>query len=192
VFWQGMAVDRSARAALKNQKPFVLWFTGLSASGKSTIANGLEKLLHLNGRHTYLLDGDNVRNGLNRDLGFSINDRNENIRRIAEVANLMAEAGLIVLVSVISPLRSQREAARDVVQSAEFIEIFVDTPLEECIRRDPKGLYKLALAGKIRDFTGLESPYERPNSPQIRLLTTETTPDALAERLLKSLEERWK
>lgn len=188
--WQALEVSKQSRSALMNQRPAVLWFTGLSGSGKSTIANSLEKLLHANGRHTILLDGDNVRHGLNRDLGFTDADRVENIRRIAEVAKLMTEAGLIVIVSFISPFRSERQFARELLGKDEFIEVFVDTPLEECIRRDPKGLYKRALAGGIRNFTGIESSYEPPENPELHLRTMETEPAALAALIQNYLEHR--
>ena len=171
VHWQALDINKKARAALNHQTPRVLWFTGFSGSGKSTIANTVEKMLHARGKHTFLLDGDNVRHGLNRDLGFTEEDRVENIRRVAEVAKLMTEAGLIVLVSFISPFRSERRMARELFGPGEFIEIFVDTPIEECARRDPKGLYKKALAGEISNFTGISSPYERPETPEIHLHT---------------------
>jgi bifunctional enzyme CysN/CysC len=186
VHWQALDVDREAHAALKNQRPRVLWFTGMSGSGKSTIANLLEKKLHSEGRHTYILDGDNVRHGLNRDLGFTDADRVENIRRVAEVAKLMADAGLIVIVSFISPFRSERQAARETMRPGEFVEIFVDTPLEECIRRDPKGLYERALKGEIPNFTGISSPYEAPESPEIRLETLGRSAEEMVEEI-----ERW-
>ena len=172
VHWQALEVNKKAHAELKAQKPAVLWFTGLSASGKSTIANALEKLLHAKGKHTYLLDGDNIRHGLNRDLGFTAEDRVENIRRIAEVAKLMADAGLIVLVSFISPFRSERRLAREMMDAGEFIEIFVDTLLDVCEERDPKGLYRKARSGAITNFTGVSSPYEEPENPEIHLHTT--------------------
>ncbi|WP_410011003.1 sulfate adenylyltransferase subunit CysN [Rhizobium sp. NRK18] len=190
VHWQAMEIDRQARAALKHQKPSVLWFTGLSGSGKSTVANTLEKMLHAAGRHTYLLDGDNVRHGLNRDLGFTDEDRVENIRRVAEVAKLMADAGLIVLVSFISPFRSERRLARELMEPGEFIEIFVDTPIEECARRDPKGLYRKAAEGKIKNFTGISSPYERPEHPEIHLHTVGHDPVALAAEIEAYMAER--
>ncbi len=163
-----------------------MWFTGLSGSGKSTIANLLDKKLFAAGRHTYILDGDNVRHGLNRDLGFTEEDRVENIRRVAEVARLMADAGLIVLVSFISPFRAERRMARELMGEGEFVEVFVDTPFEECARRDPKGLYARALAGEIKNFTGVDSPYEAPESAEIHLKTTGKTPDEMVESI-----ERW-
>jgi bifunctional enzyme CysN/CysC len=175
---------------LNGQTPTVLWFTGLSGAGKSTIANLVEKRLHAQGRHTMVLDGDNVRHGLNRDLGFSEADRVENIRRVAEVAKLFVEAGLIVLVSFISPYRAERMLARDCVEGGEFLEIFVDTPVDECRRRDPKGLYQKADAGQIRNFTGVDAPYEEPLDPEIRLKTLEATPEALAEQVVEALRQR--
>jgi bifunctional enzyme CysN/CysC len=167
-----------------------LWFTGLSGSGKSTIANLVEKRLYANGRHTTTLDGDNVRHGLNRDLGFTDADRVENIRRVAETAKLMADAGLLVLVSFISPFRSEREMARGLMPEGEFLEIFVDTPLEICRARDPKGLYARAFAGEIRNFTGVDSPYEPPAQPDLHLRTAAFTPEALAEAVIAFLESR--
>ncbi|CAK7261964.1 MULTISPECIES: sulfate adenylyltransferase subunit CysN [unclassified Shinella] len=190
VHWQAMEVDRRARAALKHQKAAVVWFTGLSGSGKSTVANRLERLLHAEGRHTYMLDGDNVRHGLNKDLGFTAEDRVENIRRVAEVAKLMSDAGLIVLVSFISPFRSERQLARDLMVEGEFIEVFVDTPIEECARRDPKGLYKKAMRGELANFTGISSPYEAPENPEVHLQTVGADPDALAMRIHAVLERR--
>lgn len=189
VHWQATDVNKSARSAMKNQKPAVLWFTGLSGSGKSTIANALDKVLHARGKHTYLLDGDNVRHGLNRDLGFTDEDRVENIRRVAEVAKLMADAGLIVLVSFISPFRDERRMARELMEKGEFIEIFVDTPLEECARRDPKGLYEKALAGKISNFTGISSPYEVPENPELHLHTVGHEPISLALKIEEYLDQ---
>ncbi|WP_420963559.1 sulfate adenylyltransferase subunit CysN [Brucella sp. IR073] len=190
VHWQALDVDKKARAAQKHQRPAVLWFTGLSGSGKSTIANQLERHLHSLGKHTYILDGDNVRHGLNRDLGFTAEDRVENIRRVGEVAKLMADAGLIVLVSFISPFRAERQLARELMDEGEFIEIFVDTPIEECIKRDPKGLYARALAGEIRNFTGVDSPYERPDNPEIHLTTSGTTTEELVVKIEKYLAEQ--
>lgn len=190
IHWQALEVSKRSRSELMHQKPAVLWFTGLSGSGKSTIANNLEKLLHASGRHTILLDGDNVRHGLNRDLGFTDADRVENIRRVAEVARLMTEAGLIVIVSFISPFRSERQLARDLMEAGEFIEVFVDTPLEECVRRDPKGLYKRALSGDIRNFTGIDSPYEPPENPEIHLRTVGADPELLAVQLQTFLEQQ--
>ena len=183
-------IDRAARAAAKHQAPHVLWFTGLSGSGKSTIANLLEKKLHASGRHTYLLDGDNVRHGLNRDLGFTEADRVENIRRVSEVARLMTDAGLIVLVSFISPFRAERRMAREMMAEGEFVEIFVDTPFEECARRDPKGLYAKALKGEIKNFTGVDSPYEEPENAEIHLHTTGRAPEELVEEIAAWLDGR--
>jgi bifunctional enzyme CysN/CysC len=190
IHWQSLEVTKSARAAAKNQKPGVLWFTGLSGSGKSTIANLLEKKLHASGRHTYILDGDNVRHGLNRDLGFTDEDRVENIRRVAEVARLMVDAGLIVIVSFISPFRAERRMAREMMGEGEFIEVFVDTPFEECAARDPKGLYAKALGGEIKNFTGLDSPYERPERPEVHLQTLGKSPEEMVEILESWLGER--
>ncbi|HEX8987701.1 MAG TPA: adenylyl-sulfate kinase [Rhodocyclaceae bacterium] len=171
IHWQAVEVSKDAHAALKGQKPCILWFTGLSGSGKSTIANLVEKMLHAEGRHTYLLDGDNVRHGLNKDLGFTEADRVENIRRVAEVAKLMVDAGLIVLVSFISPFRAERRMARTMVKEGEFIEVFVDTPLAVAEQRDPKGLYEKARRGQLKNFTGIDSPYEAPEHPEMRLDT---------------------
>lgn len=190
VHWHAMDVNKQARSAQKQQTPAVLWFTGLSGSGKSTIANALERILNAHGRHTYLLDGDNVRHGLNRDLGFTDEDRVENIRRVAEVAKLMADAGLIVLVSFISPFRDERRMARELMAEGEFIEIFVDTPIEECARRDPKGLYEKARAGKIANFTGISSPYEEPEHPELRLSTIDSEPTDLALQIEDFLARR--
>jgi bifunctional enzyme CysN/CysC len=168
----------------------VLWLTGLSGAGKSTIADIIEKKLLAAGRHTMLLDGDNVRHGLNRDLGFTDADRVENIRRVGEVARLMAEAGLIVICSFISPFRAERRMARELAAPTAFLEIFVDTPLDECIRRDPKGLYAKAKAGRIENFTGLDSGYEPPDAPEIRVATLGATPEAAAEYILDELRRR--
>jgi bifunctional enzyme CysN/CysC len=190
VHWHKQEVDKATRAALKGQRPAVLWFTGLSGAGKSTIANLTEKRLTTLGRHTIILDGDNVRHGLNRDLGFSEADRVENIRRVAEVARLFVEAGLIVLVSFISPYRAERLLARERVENGEFIEVFVDTPVEECARRDPKGLYAKAMAGEIRNFTGVDAPYEAPQTPEIHLPTVGSAPEELADQVVAELRRR--
>jgi bifunctional enzyme CysN/CysC len=189
VHWQAIDVNKEARAALKHQKPAVLWFTGLSGSGKSTVANLVERSLHAQGRHTYILDGDNVRHGLNRDLGFTDADRVENIRRVAETARLFVDAGLIVLVSFISPFRSERRMARELVGASEFVEVFVDTPLEVCIARDPKGLYGKAKAGTIKNFTGIDSPYEAPEHPEIVLKTEDGDAAAAAGQILSFLRQ---
>ena len=186
----GLAVDREAHAAQKHQKPAILWFTGLSGAGKSTIANLVEAKLHARGVHTALLDGDNVRHGLNKDLGFTAADRVENIRRVGEVARLMTDAGLIVLCSFISPFRAERRLVRDTAAEGEFIEIFVDTPLETAIARDPKGLYKRALAGEIKNFTGVDQPYEAPEAPELILDSAAETPEVLADRVIAELERR--
>jgi bifunctional enzyme CysN/CysC len=190
VRWQMLDVDKENRAAQKGQKAGVVWFTGLSGAGKSTIANLVEKKLFGLGRHTYLLDGDNVRHGLNRDLGFNDADRVENIRRVAEVAKLMCDAGLICLVSFISPFRSDRRMARSLLQSGEFVEVFIDTPLEEAERRDPKGLYRKARAGEIRNFTGIDSAYEPPEKPELRIDTLLTTPEQAAEQIITHLRAK--
>jgi len=190
VHWQALDVDKAARAQSKGQKPAVLWFTGLSGSGKSTIANLVERKLFADGRHTYLLDGDNVRHGLNRDLGFTDADRVENIRRVGEVAKLFADSGLIVLVSFISPFRSERRMARDLLPDGEFIEVFVDTPIELCMQRDPKGLYEKARAGQIKNFTGVDSPYEPPEAAEITLRTVERSAEDLANDAVAYLREK--
>ena len=187
---QHLDVGRETHAALKGQKPGVLWFTGLSGAGKSTIANIVEKKLAARGRHTFLLDGDNVRHGLNRDLGFTEADRIENIRRVGEVARLMADAGLIVLTAFISPFRAEREMVRKMMPEGEFIEIFVDTPLAEAERRDAKGLYAKARAGELKNFTGIDSPYEAPEKPEIRIDTTALNAEAAADLILRELEKR--
>lgn len=184
---QPLNIDKQARAAMKHQKPLCVWLTGLSGAGKSTIANLLEKRLHAEGKHTYILDGDNVRHGLNRDLGFTEADRVENIRRVAEVARLMVDAGLIVLVALISPFRAERRFARELFAEGEFVEVFVDAPLEECERRDPKGLYAKARRGEIKNFTGIDSVYEPPESPEIHQRTTEASPEACVETVLQYL-----
>jgi bifunctional enzyme CysN/CysC len=187
VHWQHTDIDKHARGLSKGQQPRCLWFTGLSGAGKSTVANLLERRLHAQGYHTYLLDGDNLRHGLNRDLGFTAEARVENVRRVAEVAHLMADAGLIVLVCVISPFRSERRFARELFDDGEFVEVFVDTPLEECERRDPKGLYRKARAGEISNFTGIDSPYEVPESPEIHLRTSGLRVEQMVEQLATHL-----
>ena len=184
VHWQALDVNKKARALLSHQKPCILWFTGLSGAGKSTIANLVEKQLHADGRQTYLLDGDNVRHGLNKDLGFTDQDRVENIRRVAEVARLMVDAGLIVMVSFISPFRSERRMARALVEAGEFIEVFVDTSLAQAEARDVKGLYKKARRGELKNFTGIDSPYEAPEDPEIHLETAQLTSEAAASRVI--------
>lgn len=171
--WEAQAVDKAARARIKHQRPCCLWLTGLSGSGKSTIANAVEQRLNAQGLHTYLIDGDNVRHGLSRDLGFTDADRSENVRRVAEVARLMVDAGLIVLVGLISPFRSDRALARSRFEPGEFVEVFVDAPLDVCEARDPKGLYARARGGRISAFTGIHSPYEPPEHAELRLATAE-------------------
>jgi len=188
VHWQALDVDKAARAAAKGQKARVVWFTGLSGAGKSTIANLVEKRLHAEGHHTYLLDGDNVRHGLNKDLGFTEADRVENIRRVAEVSKLMVDAGLMVLVSFISPFRAERQMARELMGEGEFVEVFVDTPLSEAEKRDVKGLYAKARKGELKNFTGIDSPYEAPEDPEIRIDTTALTAEQAAEEIFAWLE----
>ncbi len=190
IHWQAVEVTREAHAAQKHQKPRVLWFTGLSGAGKSTIANLVEKKLHALGKHSFLLDGDNVRHGLNRDLGFTEADRVENIRRVGEVAKLMTDAGLIVLTAFISPFRAERDMARRMLPDGEFIEVFIDTPLAEAEQRDVKGLYKKARAGKLKNFTGIDSPYEPPENPEIRIDTTALSAEAAAEEIVALLLSR--
>jgi bifunctional enzyme CysN/CysC len=189
IHWQALDISRESRARLKNQRPAVLWFTGLSGAGKSTIANLVEKKLHRMNRHTFLLDGDNVRHGLNKDLGFTNADRVENVRRVGEVARLMTDAGLIVITAFISPFRAERQMVRDMIVAGEFIEVFVDTPLAEAEKRDVKGLYKKARAGTLANFTGIDSPYEAPTAPEIHIDTARMTPreaaDLIVERLLE-------
>lgn len=187
IHWQEISVDKRSRSLHKGQKPAVLWFTGLSGSGKSTLANLVEKRLHSLGKHTYILDGDNVRHGLNRDLGFTDADRVENIRRVAEVAKLMTDAGLIVLVSFISPFRSEREMAREMMHKGEFFEIYVNTPLEICEQRDVKGLYKKARSGELKNFTGIDSAYEAPEQPEIVAAAGERDPNELAEEIVQQV-----
>jgi bifunctional enzyme CysN/CysC len=189
-YFQSFEVTKSARAQLNGQRPVLLWFTGLSAAGKSTIANSLEQKLHALGKRTFVLDGDNVRHGLNRDLGFTLADRVENIRRVAEVAKLFVEAGLIPIVSFISPFRAEREMARGLMAADEFIEIFVDTPLEICEQRDPKGLYRKARRGELRNFTGLDSPYERPINPELTLDAFNNGASDLADTVIRFMQQR--
>ncbi len=190
IHWQALTVGRAERAALKGQTPAVLWLTGLSGAGKSTIADLVEKQMLAAGRHTMLLDGDNVRHGLNRDLGFTDVDRVENIRRVGEVAKLMTEAGLIVICSFISPFRAERQMVRELIEPTLFLEIFVDTPIDECIRRDPKGLYAKAQAGRIEHFTGIDSAYEEPQKPELRLQTLGLSPEDAAEQIIEALRDR--
>ena len=187
IHWQAIEVDKTAHAGLNGHRPCIVWFTGLSGAGKSTIANLVEKRLHVLRRHTYLLDGDNVRHGLNKDLGFTEADRVENIRRVAEVARLMVDAGLIVLVSFISPFAAERRAARALVADGEFFEVFVDAPLEVAERRDTKGLYRKARRGEVKNFTGIDSPYERPEHAEITIDTTACTPEEAAESIVARL-----
>jgi bifunctional enzyme CysN/CysC len=190
IHWQAIEVNKDAHARLKGQSPAVVWFTGLSGAGKSTIANLVEKKLHALGKHTYLLDGDNVRHGLNKDLGFTEADRVENIRRVGEVSRLMVDAGILTLVSFISPFRAEREMARSLVSPGEFVEVFIDTPLAVAEQRDPKGLYKKARRGDLKNFTGIDSPYEAPESPELRVDTTTMSPEDAAERIVEFLQSR--
>jgi bifunctional enzyme CysN/CysC len=190
ISWQPLLIEKSTRASLKKHKPAIVWLTGLSGAGKTTIANAIEKHLFSIGVHTMLLDGDNVRHGLNRDLGFTEPDRVENIRRAGEVAKLMVEAGLIVICSFISPYRAEREMIRSLVSRGEFIEVFVDTPIDVCVRRDPKGLYAKAKLGKIPNFTGIDAPYEEPQSPEVWLKTVGREPHAMAEQIVGTLRQR--
>lgn len=188
--WQSLLVDKQQRAALKHQSPAIVWMTGLSGAGKSTVANSLEQKLHAAGYHTMLLDGDNMRHGLNRDLGFTEGDRVENIRRVGQVAKLMTDAGLIVICSFISPYRAEREVVRGLIPEGTFLEVFIDTPIEECARRDPKGLYSKAKAGKIKNFTGIGAPYEAPENPELHLTTAGRQPDQLAQEIVDMLAAR--
>jgi bifunctional enzyme CysN/CysC len=190
VRWQVLTVEKYERSVHMHQQPTVLWLTGLSGAGKSTIANLVESELHRRGHHTYMLDGDNVRHGLNSDLGFTEADRVENIRRVAEVARLMVDAGLIVLVSFISPFRAERRMARALFESGEFAEVFIDTPLDVAEERDPKGLYKKARRGELANFTGIDSPYEPPEDPELRIDTTDLSPRDAARKTIELLE-RW-
>ena len=188
IHWQRVDIDKATRASIKHQQPRCIWFTGLSGAGKSTLANLLERRLHAAGRHTYLLDGDNVRHGLNRDLGFTEADRVENIRRVAEVARLMVDAGLVVLVSFISPYRADRRMARELFAPEEFVEVFVDAPLVECERRDTKGLYAKARRGELKNFTGIDSAYEAPETPEVHLRTDQFDAEACALQIIALLE----
>jgi bifunctional enzyme CysN/CysC len=192
ISWQKTSVSQELRSHAKQQKPCVLWFTGLSGSGKSTIADELEKKLHKLGKHTILLDGDNVRHGLNKDLGFTDQDRVENIRRIAEVSKLMVSSGLITIVSFISPFQSERVMARNLLDEGEFIEIYIDTPIEICEVRDPKGLYKKARAGKLKNFTGIDSEYEVPEKAEITLRNSKANIDDLVGEILEYLTKNKK
>jgi len=185
IHWQAQTIQKAARAALKKQSPMCIWLTGLSGAGKSTIANELEIQLHEAGLHTYHLDGDNVRHGLNKDLGFTDEARVENVRRVAEVARLMVDAGLIVIVSMISPFAAQRDFARSLFSAGEFCEVFVDSNIEDCISRDPKGLYAKALRGDLKNFTGLDSPYEAPGAPEVHITTTTMTPVEAASLIVQ-------
>lgn len=190
VIWNDHVITKEERAKLLGQKPMLIWFTGLSGSGKSTIAGDLEQELHRNGKHCYLLDGDNVRHGLNKDLGFSDVDRVENIRRIGEVAKLMVDSGLIVISAFISPFQRDRNMVRQLFPAAEFVEVFVDTPLWVCEQRDPKGLYKKARAGQIPNFTGIDSPYEAPKTPELTLNPNDKTVAECVKKLLVYLQAR--
>jgi bifunctional enzyme CysN/CysC len=189
IHWQALEIDKPAQAELKGHRPCVVWFTGLSGAGKSSIANLVQKRLHALGVHTTTLDGDNVRHGLNKDLGFTEADRVENIRRVAEVSKLMVDAGVVVLVSFISPFQAERRMARDLQADGEFCEVFVDTPLEVAEQRDVKGLYGKARRGELTNFTGIDSPYEPPENPELRIDTTVTTPEAAAEEVVTRLRD---
>ena len=187
IVWHNYAVNKSQRSEQKGHKPVILWFTGFSGSGKSTVAGALESALHQQGVHTYLLDGDNVRHGLCKDLGFSDEDRVENIRRVGELSKLMVDAGLVVLTAFISPFRAERRMVREMLPEGEFIEVFVDTPLEVAEQRDVKGLYKKARAGELKNFTGIDSPYEAPENAEIRVNTTDMTPAEAADYIIKQI-----
>ncbi len=190
IVWHLHKITKHNRSNIKGHKPCIIWLTGLSGSGKSTIANALEEKLNQMKVHTYLLDGDNIRHGLNKDLGFSIEDRKENIRRISEVAKLFVDAGLIVITAFISPMREYRNYARSLVEKDEFIEVYVDTPIEICEQRDPKGLYKKARKGEIKEFTGINSPYEPPEAPEIHIKTEDLTVEESVEKIIKYLKDR--
>lgn len=190
IVWHDHHIDQAQRAQLKAQKPCVLWFTGLSGSGKSSVANAVEAMLFEKKKHTYLLDGDNVRHGLNKGLSFSEEDRIENIRRVGEVAKLFSDAGLIVLTAFISPFQKDREMVRKMTRPGEFIEVYIDTPLSVCEKRDPKGLYKKARAGEIKDFTGIDSPYEAPSAPEIHIKNDGISIEQAAESVIQYLIEK--
>jgi len=190
IVWHDHHVSKEERSSIKGQKPCILWFTGLSGSGKSTIANAVESRLLEMKRHTYLLDGDNIRMGLNRGLGFSDEERVENIRRIGEVSKLFVDAGIIVLTAFISPFQKERDAVRTLVEDGEFIEVFIDTPLEICESRDPKGLYKKARIGEIPNFTGISSPYEAPTKPEIHILNENISVEDVTQQIIDHLQER--
>ncbi|HEX5678164.1 MAG TPA: adenylyl-sulfate kinase [Alcanivorax sp.] len=187
VIWHQSSIDKADRAKQKNQVPKCIWLTGLSGSGKSTLANALEVALTEQGKHTYLLDGDNVRHGLNKNLGMSDEDRTENIRRVSEVAKLMVDAGLVVITAFISPFRADRDAARALFEDGEFVEVFADAPLEECEKRDPKGLYKKARAGEIKEFTGIDSPYEAPANAEVVINTAENDIGECVRQLIEKI-----
>lgn len=190
IVWHKHNVSKEDRAALKNQKPCILWFTGLSGSGKSTVANALEMRLSEIGKHTFLLDGDNIRHGMNKNLGFSDEDRMENIRRIGEVSKLFVDAGIIVISAFISPFQSNRQTVRELVDESEFIEVFIDTPIEICAQRDPKGLYQKAYRGEISDFTGISSPYEAPIKPEIRIQTDTMSVEESVDKIINYLDSK--
>lgn len=190
IVWHGHNISKKVRGDEKGQRPCIIWFTGLSGSGKSTIANALESKLSEIGKHTYLLDGDNIRHGLNKDLGFSDNDRMENIRRIGEVSKLFIDAGLIVISAFISPFRSDRKQARILVEEGEFIEVFIDTPLDICEQRDPKGLYEKARKGEIAVFTGVSSPYETPKTPEIHIQTDKLSIEESVNIIIEYLHQK--
>ncbi len=190
IVWHSHAIDKATRAEQKGHKAFLLWFTGLSGSGKSTIAGALEQELFRRGVHTYLLDGDNVRHGLCKGLGFSAEDRQENLRRVGEAAKLMVDAGLVVLAAFVSPYRADRDAIRALFPDGEFVEVFVDTPLAECEQRDPKGLYKKARAGEIKNFTGIDDPYEAPEQPEVHIHNHGRSIDEVVAELLAQLQAR--
>ncbi len=190
IVWHNYATTKAQRSEQKMHKPAILWFTGFSGSGKSTVANALEAALNQQGAHTYLLDGDNVRHGLCGDLGFSDKDRVENIRRISEVAKLFVDAGTIVLTAFISPFKADRDYCRSLMEDGEFVEVFIDTPLEVCEKRDPKGLYKKARSGEIKDFTGIDSAYEAPEAPEVHLTYQDEPAEQTAERLYALLQEK--